>query len=115
MLDLNWAPLVGATVISRKSWDAIPPAGQEVMRKAALEAGKLVKENNRRENVESVEAMKRRGLKIRPVGPELEAEWRQAAEDIYPKIRGRLVPADIFDEVVKILQERRATGDKATS
>ena len=97
--------MVGATVISKKTWDSISRAGQEVVMKAAVEAGKLFKEHNRRENVESVEAMKKRGLTVHAISPQIEAEWRQAAEAFYPKIRGRLVPADICDEVAKLLKE----------
>jgi len=108
MLDLNWVPLVGATVIAKKTWDAIPPQGREACLKAATEIGKLIQADSRRESVESVEAMKKRGLKVHTVTPEIEAEWRKEAEAVYPKIRGRFVPEDIFDEVVKLLKEYRA-------
>ena len=40
--------------------------------------------------------------------PDLEAEWRREAEAAYPKIRGAVVPADIFDEVVTELKTFRA-------
>jgi len=114
MLDLAYAPLVGAAVITKKSWDAIPAAGQDALRKAAAEAGKLIKADGRRESVESVEAMRKRGLQVHTPTPEIEAEWRRLAEAAYPKIRGGIVPADIFDEAVKQLQAYRAArgGDK---
>jgi len=114
MLDLDWAPLVGAAVITKKTWDAIPLEGREAMRKAAMETGKLMKADGRRESAESVEAMRKRGLRVHAVTPEVEAEWRREAEAAYPKIRGGIVPADIFDEVVKQLKAYRAAraGDK---
>ena len=114
MLVLDWAPLVGAAVITKKSWDAIPLEGREALRKAATETGKLMKADGRRESVESVEAMRKRGLRVHAVTPEVEAEWRREAEAAYPKIRGVIVPADIFDEVVKQLKAYRAAraGDK---
>ena len=111
MLDLAWAPLVGALVITKKTWDAIPPAGQEILRATAAETGKLIKADGRRESVESVEAMRKRGLKVTPITPEIEAEWRHEAEMFYPKIRGSIVPADIFDEVVNQLKQCRATAE----
>src|SRR5256714_1633597 len=37
MLDMNWVPLVGAAIITKKTWDAIPPATRVVLQKAALE------------------------------------------------------------------------------
>lgn len=111
MLDVRWSPLVGAAVVTKKTWDAIPSATQTALRQSAAEAGKLIKEDNRRESREAIEAMKKRGLKVHSVTPEIEAEWRQAAEAVYPKIRGRIVPADIFDEVVALLKEYRASRD----
>jgi TRAP-type C4-dicarboxylate transport system substrate-binding protein len=111
MLDLAWAPLVGATVVTKKTWDAIPLAGREALRQAAAETGKLMTADGRRESVESVEAMRKRGLKVHPVTPEVEAEWRREVEATYPKIRGPIVPADIFDEVIRQLKGYRAARD----
>jgi TRAP-type C4-dicarboxylate transport system substrate-binding protein len=108
MLDLAYAPLVGAAVIMKKTWDAIPSEGRDSMRKAAAEAGTLIKADGRRESAESVEAMRKRGLTVHAVTPELEAEWRKAVEAAYPKVRGGTVPAEMFDEVVKQLQAYRA-------
>ncbi|MFH0981692.1 MAG: TRAP transporter substrate-binding protein DctP [Planctomycetota bacterium] len=111
MLDLDWAPLVGAAVITKKTWDAIPLEGREALRKAATETGRLIKADGRRESVESVDAMRKRGLRIHAVTPEVGAEWRQVVEAAYPKIRGVIVPEDMFDEVVMQLKAYRAARE----
>ena len=54
--------------------------------------------------------MRRRGLQVHVLNPEIEAEWRREVATIYPKIRGASVPADIFDEVVQKLESYRATS-----
>ena len=41
MLELNWGPLVGATVISKKTWDSIPAPAREEMLQAAAKTGKI--------------------------------------------------------------------------
>ena len=56
---------------------------------------------------ESVEAMKKRGLVVHEMPPEAEAAWRKLAEDAYPRIRGVIVPSDLFDEVQALLKEYR--------
>ena len=109
MLDLNWAPLVGACIVRQATWEKLPAAQREQMLKAAAQAGKEIKANSRQEADEAVAAMKKRGLQVTPVSPALEAEWRTAAEEAYPKIRGKIVPADIFDEVLRLLNEYRAS------
>jgi len=108
MLDMNWVPLVGAAIITKKAWDGLAPETQEAMRKSAAEAGKLIKADGRRENVESIEAMRKRGLKVHTLTPELDAEWDRTVEKSYPKVRGIAVPADIYDEVMSELKTFRA-------
>jgi hypothetical protein len=45
-----------------------------------------------------------------PLSAEAEREWRAEVARIYPKIRGTLVPAPIFDATVETLKARPATG-----
>jgi len=107
MLDMNWAPLVGACVITKKTWDKIPSDAQKAMREAAEKAGDEVRVQARKEMTEAVDAMKKRGLVVHELTPEAEAAWRGVAESVYPRIRGALVPADMFDEVQALLKEYR--------
>ena len=110
MLELDWAPMVGALIVTRKAWDAMSPAGQQALRQAGAEAGAELRALSRREHQESVAAMTKRGLKVQKLTPEVEAEWRRAAEQMYPLVRGNMVPADFFDEVQRLLREYRAKG-----
>jgi TRAP-type transport system periplasmic protein len=112
MLDLAWAPLVGALVITRKTWESIPAEARDSLRKSATQTGTLIKSDGRRESAESVEAMRKRGLTVHTLTPELQAEWRTEAQKLYPKIRGSMVPADIFDEVVKQLTLYRTAQEE---
>jgi TRAP-type C4-dicarboxylate transport system substrate-binding protein len=108
MLEMDWAPLVGAIVVTRKVWDAMSPAGREALRQAGEAAGAKLRAVSRREHEEAVAAMKKRGLRVQSITPEIEAEWRQAAERMYPMIRGRMVPAEAFDRVQQLIGEYRA-------
>ena len=110
MLDLNWGPLVGALVISKRAWERVPAELRPALSKAAVTAGDEVKSAGRSEAVEAVRVMREKwGLKVQAVTPEIEAEWRQAAEAAYPAIRGPIVPAEIFDEVQRLLAQHRAS------
>lgn len=109
MLDLAWAPLVGALVVTESSWKKLSPAAQAAMAKAAADAGVRMTEQNHRESDAAVEAMKKRNLTVYKPTPDGEARWRKAAEATYPQIRGRVVPADFFDEVTKLLAGYRAS------
>jgi TRAP-type C4-dicarboxylate transport system substrate-binding protein len=110
MLELNFAPLGGAALITKKVWDSIPSATQQALRTAAAEAGVEMVKSSRTESDQAVQAMQKRGLTVHHATPEIEAEWRTWAEGVYPKIRGSLVPAEEFDEVRRMLGEYRKSA-----
>ncbi len=114
MLELNWAPLVGAAVVRQKTWEKIPKELQEKLLAIATETGKEVKANARAEAVSSVEAMVKRGLVVQKVTPEVDGEWRAVVKTVEDRIRGKIVPAEMFDEAQKLLKEFRAkAGEQA--
>lgn len=112
MLNLDWAPLVGACVIKKETWEKIPPAVREPLLSAAARAGKEIQVHSRKENAEAVAAMQKRGLKVHDLSREGVEQWRKEAEKTYPDVRGRLVPAEIFDEVQQLLRQYRAAEGK---
>lgn len=111
MVELSWAPLVGACVIDKKTWDKIPAAAQSAMKDAGIETGKFIRETSRKESAEAVRTMETKwGLKVyRPAPGEIE-QWRKVCESTYPEIRGNIVPTPIWDDVVGWLKERRAVA-----
>jgi TRAP-type C4-dicarboxylate transport system substrate-binding protein len=108
MLRINYAPLVGAAVITKAAWDAIPPALQTELAAAAAKTGGQIRARSRTENEESVIAMQKRGLVVHELTPPAQEAWKALAEKAYPLIRGELMPADIFDEVQRELADFRA-------
>jgi len=112
MLEINWAPIVGALVVTKKAWDEMSPTTQEVMRVAGEKAGAQIRTKARQEVEEAVEAMKKRGLQVNHPNAEQMREWQELAEKLYPRIRGTLVPAETFDEVFRHLKAYRATKAK---
>jgi TRAP-type C4-dicarboxylate transport system substrate-binding protein len=111
MTEVNWAPLVGAAVVTRRAWDAIPAATRALLTTGAADAGRQMQEASRRESDEAVNTMKTKwGLTVHTLTPDLEQQWRTFAEAIYPTIRGTLVPADVFDEARRLVAEYRASG-----
>ena len=112
MLDINWAPIVGALLLSNKAWDEMSPEVQLKVRQAAEKAGTQIRLKARAEVEEAVEAMKKRGLVVHHPNPEQMREWDELAARLYPKIRGTMVPAETFDEVMLHLKAYRASQGK---
>ena len=109
MIDVNWGYLVGATVARKDSWDRIPAELRPKLLQIARELGKKVDAEVGRLNVEAVDAMKKQGLNVVEVN---QAPWRAAAEKAWPVVRGKIVPAEFFDEVKRERDALRASGGK---
>lgn len=115
MLDIPFAQLVGATVISKDVWDKIPAPVQKEMMESAKVAGVALREEIRKAEASSVPLMQQFGLNVVKADPKAVAEWRQLAEAIWPKLRGTMVPPDLFDEVKRLRDEYRKTHRAAAS
>jgi TRAP-type C4-dicarboxylate transport system substrate-binding protein len=108
MLEINWAPMVGALVVTKKAWDDMTPAVQDAVRLASDKAGVQIRAKARQEVDDAVDAMKKRGLVVNRPTPEQMQEWNDLATKLYPRIRGTTVPAETFDEVFLHLKAYRA-------
>lgn len=107
MLKLNYAPLVGAAVVSKQVWEGIAEAQRADLMKAAAAAGTAINQASRKEADEAVATMQKRGLKVNTPSADEEKVWRAFIEKSYPTVRGKIVPEDVFDEVTKLLEARR--------
>ena len=108
MIDVKWAALVGATIVHKDAWERIPAALRPKLLASARKAGEKLREDIRRLGDESVVAMQMYGLKVTELDEAARNEWRAEAEAAYPKLRGRLVPAELFDEVLRLRDEYRS-------
>jgi TRAP-type C4-dicarboxylate transport system substrate-binding protein len=108
MTDVKWAVLIGATVISKQTWERIPADLRPALKQAAERAGQKLRDDTRANGPRDSEAMVKRGLTIVTPTEEQVAAWRQAVEDAYPQIRGKVIPADAFDEARRLLEEYRS-------
>jgi TRAP-type C4-dicarboxylate transport system substrate-binding protein len=97
----------GATVVSKKVWDALPPADQKILQEesAAMQADVL--KQVRADNVKALEVMRQKGLQVMEMGPELRAELDRAAEAV-ARANAGTVPKAFQDKVQKLVDEYRA-------
>jgi len=108
MVPVKWSPLNGATVISKRRWEKVPSDLRAELMKIAEEEGAKSKEEIRGLGEKAVNAMKERGLVVHELTDAQRAKWEEAARDAYSAVRGRVVPADLFDRVRELAAEYRA-------
>jgi TRAP-type C4-dicarboxylate transport system substrate-binding protein len=111
MLDLRWAPVTGALVLTERAWKQLDPKTQAWLRESSDRAGHEMRRASRLEDDQTVQAMKdKMGLKLTTLTPEAEREWRAEVARRYPLLRDTLVPAPMYDATIEILKARRAPG-----
>ncbi len=107
MTDLRWQLLQGATIITKATWEKIPADVRPELLKVSQEAGARLQKEIRESETKDVDAMKKRGLTVVPVSAAQRAQWQKLTESIYPRIRGKVVPAEAFDEAMRYRDEYR--------
>ncbi len=109
MLDMKWAPVAGAMVLTKKAWDSLAPDTQKYLRETGQRAGEKIRKDSRREDDEAIEAMvAKQGLKVTKLSDAADKEWRDEMIRLNPKIRGNVVPEQMFDSAQAALKEYRA-------
>ncbi len=109
MLDFNYAPITGAIVMTEKMWLRFSEEERKAMKAAAVETGKAMTASGRQESEDSIRVMRDTwNLKIRELDDELQNQWQELAKEAYSYIRGNTVPAEVWDQMVQILEDYRA-------
>jgi TRAP-type C4-dicarboxylate transport system substrate-binding protein len=108
MTDFRWQLLQGATIITKATWEKIPADLRPELLRISQVAGTRLQKEIRDSEAKDVEAMKKRGLTVVPGSPAQKALWQKLTESIYPRIRGKVVPAEAFDEAMRYRDEYRS-------
>jgi TRAP-type transport system periplasmic protein len=104
MLELGLGPVIGATVITAKAWNAIPAADRPKLLASADTVAAKLRVDVPKQDADAIAAMTKRGLTItKASGP----EWRTQLDSLAKTMRGDMVPPDIFDLAMKARDEFR--------
>jgi TRAP-type C4-dicarboxylate transport system substrate-binding protein len=105
LVDLPMGYILGVTVVRRETWEKVPASVRPRLLEAARDLGVRVDAEVRRLNADALEAMQRQGLQVVKVDREA---WRPAMERSWTVLRGGVVPAPFFDEVLAARDACRA-------
>ncbi len=101
MLDVGISPLVGATIVTRKAWDAISEADRTQLMAAAQKTETRFRTEVPRTDAESIAVMQKNGLTVVKADQAALAEFRTAADGFARTMRDGMVPRDVFELAVR--------------
>ncbi|MDY6790089.1 MAG: TRAP transporter substrate-binding protein DctP [Thermodesulfobacteriota bacterium] len=108
MCDLAYAPLCGATIITKKKWDQIPKEIRPELLNLARSSGENLKKEIRNLDKTAVNIMKKHGLVVNPLPQDAMNEWKRMTEKyLYPELLSKKVPPDMFKKVKELLGDYR--------
>ena len=109
MIDVKWAPLVGALVVTTKAWQTVPEDLRPKLAHLAENVAADWRPRIRPIEEKAIEAMKSHGLVVQAVPPEALAEWQAMGRIADQKVTGKAVPAATVAEVERLLEQYRAS------
>ena len=112
MPDARWGRLAGATIITKEAWDKIPAELQPKLLAIAHTIGAKINTEVTKMGADSINVMKKNGLKVLELTDAERAEWQKAAEKTWAVIGTKVVTPAQFDAVKKARDEYRAAHKK---
>jgi TRAP-type C4-dicarboxylate transport system substrate-binding protein len=101
MLDVRFAPLYGAVILSNDAWNRIEPNDRPIVTAAAKNIEKRLLGDAPKLDADSIATMKSRGLTVTTIDPKTAASFRAEAEAFVKTMRGNMVPADVYDAAIR--------------
>jgi len=109
MLDIKFAPLAGATLVSKDTWEQIPAGMRPQLLTIAQASGAEIRAEIRRMEDNSIGMMQTLGLNVVHADANAVEQWRSLIEQkLWPALRGGGMPAPLFDQVKRLRDEYRA-------
>lgn len=108
MLGEGLAPLIGATVISKKTWESLPAETRAKLLEAAKATDAKLAAEIPLQDKSAIEQMKQRGLTVTAIDPAAKAAWQKTAEEMASGVRERLGDKALLEMAIAARAEFRA-------
>ena len=108
MLDYPIAPLLTATVVSKRTWDKLEPAEREALLLAGKRCEDYLMNEVARQEEQAIAEMKERGLMVtEPATPPDNPEWRDVATYFAARMSENQIPPEILARIERRVQAVR--------
>jgi TRAP-type C4-dicarboxylate transport system substrate-binding protein len=107
MLGLPIAPVMGAIVMNRVTWNKIKPEHQREIIRVTREMAAQFDESVSKTNDNAVVSMSKGGLKVNRPNQAQEEMWRAELHKAMPQLMGTLFDTSLYQQIDKILEKSR--------
>lgn len=117
MLDYPISPLLGAIVLSDRSWKKIPAKYHDQFLEVVDEVVADLDIESRELEDKALRLLLDNGLTVQETTPEIDSSWTALIEDIYGKdgVIGKVISRNVFEEVTGYTKEYREIYGSSTN
>jgi TRAP-type transport system periplasmic protein len=112
MLDFPIGAVIGAAVLTQKSLERLSPEDRALVTALGKEAGAAMRDAARRDNEQSVDALKKAGIQVVTPDASARAAWEELGKRAALNGAGPVYPKDLYEEIAKAVADYRATSGK---
>lgn len=101
---------IGATVLTKKSWDGLKPEWQQVVKEESAKLEKALLKRIRQDNVAALKRMQEQGLQVVPTPAAVQDEFLKESKVVAKKLEGKVYTHDFRVKVEQLVAAERAAG-----
>lgn len=96
-----------SVIVSRKLWDTMSPAERQVLRDAAIEAGRYERQLSREQAVSAIEELKKAGMQVTELPPAEQAKLRELMKPVIDKHAATVGEATVHEVMAELAKLRK--------
>jgi TRAP-type C4-dicarboxylate transport system substrate-binding protein len=108
MLDIPLAPVLGITVVEKRTWNRVSPEDQRTLLASAKRIETSLLRDVPAQERQAVTEMKNRGLTVVTFDKAVKASFREVADELTASWRGTMIPSEVYDQALRARNAFRA-------
>jgi TRAP-type C4-dicarboxylate transport system substrate-binding protein len=108
MLDVPLAPVLGITVVEKRTWNRVSPEDQRTLLASAKRIETSLLRDVPAQERQAVTEMKNRGLTVVTFDKAVKASFREVADELTASWRGTMIPSEVYDQALRARNAFRA-------
>jgi len=107
MIEMPWAPMIGAIVVSKRAWDSVPEQLRPELKAIVEEKSLRLDQEMQRLETQAISEMQKRGLiLVKPNAQQLE-QWQSLTKNAYPEFKSKnSIPNEWFETALAITKTK---------
>jgi len=107
MIELPWAPMMGAIIVSKRAWKKVPEPLRPKLRAIAQEKSLLLDKEMLRLESQAISEMQKRGLTLVKPDTQQLRHWQSLTKTAYPKFKSNNnIPDEWFESALTIAAKK---------